>query len=102
MKVKEVKVVTYKDVVIPEAEDVLNFLRDLNDDVAARAFVKNLETLRKATLEEYLEDIEEYIGGSSLIASAFVWYKTPEGGQYWGLINQLWKKHWRETSGEEE
>lgn len=95
----KVKVITE---MIPEVEDVLNFLRDLDDGIADRVFVNNLKTLREATLERYLEHVEEYIGGSNVISSAFVWEKTPEGDKYWGLINRLWRKHWKEISGPKE
>lgn len=102
MKTKLIRVIGYKNVSVPEPEDVLNFLKGLDDDHAGKAFIKNLQVLRETpvTLEEFISSMEECPLG--IISGAFVWDTSKEGGYYWTLIDVLWRKYWKEISGEED
>lgn len=65
----------------------LLFCTFLKVNGAYSSFMRNFSELRPFPYSESFENIAP----ECYILSAFHWESTPEGGEYWGRLNDKWK-----------
>jgi len=74
------------------------FMRDnnaLDSFIANFYFIANLyeENANASLIEEYYSKRTHYDDWSEVITDAFNWEKTPQGEDYWAMLDTKWLEH---------
>lgn len=83
-------------------KDILEEFAKLFGGQVLGLFKKNFEEFSRdregQSLEEYLQRQIEYSTVDRMVARSFTFCSSPEGGDYWRKIDDMWKQYWTARS----